>query len=80
MQAAAELKITASRFRTCLSWACVHCVDDINIDKHRIALQSKHGLVELWYCISFRRTSNLVGVAFAEVDCQPPCMSVVRAE
>lgn len=34
VQAAAELKITASRSRTCLSWPCVHCVGDINIDKH----------------------------------------------
>jgi hypothetical protein len=38
------------------------------------------GLAELCDCISFRRTSNLAGVAFAEVDSQPSCMSDVRAD
>jgi hypothetical protein len=39
------------------------------------------GLVELWYLSAFRRASNLVGVAsLAEVDCQPSCMSDVRAD
>lgn len=38
------------------------------------------GPAELCDCISFRRTSNLAGVAFAEVDCQPSCISDVRAD